>query len=97
MKVPAPADRVIASLGKEVRYPYLAGTVIDYLAQIPVHLKIDYSFGPGIGDKLLLRTLARRMGLSGAAGFAKRAIQFGARSAKMEPNNGDLKGDALLA
>ena len=90
------ADRIISSLGKEIRYPFLAGHVIAYLAKLPVHLKMDYSFGDGIGDKMLLRMLARELGLVGAAGFAKRAIQFGARSAKMELDGSDAKGDIVL-
>lgn len=89
-------DRIISSLGKEVRYPFLAGHVIAYLAKLPVHLKIDYRFGDGVGDKMLLRMLARELGLVGAAGFAKRAIQFGARSAKMELDGSDAKGNIVL-
>ena len=57
---------------------------------------MDYSFGDGIGDKMLLRMLARELGLVCAAGFAKRAIQFGARSAKMELDGSDAKGDIVL-
>lgn len=90
------ADRVISSLGKEVRYPYLAGHVVAYLASLPVHLKVDYRFGDGIGDKMLLRALARKLGLGKSAFLAKRAIQFGARSAKMELNSRGTKGDGLL-
>lgn len=70
--------------------------MIAYLASLPVHLKMDYRFGDGLGDKMLLRMLARKLGLTGAAGFAKRAIQFGARSAKMELDGSDAKGDIVL-
>ncbi|KAI9617357.1 hypothetical protein KEM48_004809 [Puccinia striiformis f. sp. tritici PST-130] len=38
----------------------------------------------GTGDKLLLRVLAQELGLSQASKLVKRAIQFGARSAKLE-------------
>lgn len=93
----ASPDRVISSLGKEVRYPFLAAHVVAFLATLPIHLKMDYRFGDGVGDKMLLRALARECGLVGAAGLAKRAIQFGARSAKMEMDSGKLKGHTTLA
>ena len=79
-----------------MRYPYLAGPVIACLASLPIHLKLDYSFEPGIGDKLLLRALARELGLHGAAKFTKRAIQFGTRSARMELDGKDSKGDIIV-
>ena len=91
-----PADRIISSLGKEVRYPYLAGHVIKHLADLPVHLKMDFKLGNGLGDKMLLRALARSLGFTAAAGLHKRAIQFGARSAKMEVGSSKLKGDAVV-
>lgn len=40
------------------------------------------------GDKLLHRLAARKLGLWGAAGRAKRAMQFGSRSARMEEGAG---------
>lgn len=89
-------DRVISTLGKEVRYPYLAGHVVAFLASLPVHLKVDYHFGDGIGDKLLLRAIARDLGLNACAGYPKRAIQFGARSAKMEQASRSVKGNDVL-
>ncbi|KAG8807973.1 hypothetical protein FRC17_004195 [Serendipita sp. 399] len=50
------------------------------------------------GDKLLHRLAARRLGLEGAAGRAKRAMQFGSRSARMEGGEGTkkIKGVKLL-
>jgi asparagine synthetase B (glutamine-hydrolysing) len=86
-------DRIISSHGKEVRYPFLAGRVVDCLAQIHVHLKCDPRFAEGVGDKLLLRMVARDLGLAQAARLKKRAIQFGARSAKMEADSGRARGD----
>ncbi|KAA1128679.1 hypothetical protein PGTUg99_023814 [Puccinia graminis f. sp. tritici] len=86
-------DRIIAHHGREVRYPFLDRDVIDTLAGLPVHLKCDLALEKGTGDKLLLRVLARELGLSQASKLVKRAIQFGARSAKLE---GLEKGTAGL-
>lgn len=44
--------------------------------------------GGAIGDKLLLRVGAGRLGLRETRGRKKRAMQFGARSAKMEVEEG---------
>lgn len=70
-------DRIISYWGKEVRYPFLAGHVIDFVARTPVWMKMDFRFGEGIGDKMLLRLLARRLGLEAASSEKKRAIHFG--------------------
>ncbi|KAJ2748667.1 Asparagine synthetase domain-containing protein 1 [Coemansia sp. BCRC 34490] len=48
----------------------------------------------GMGEKLLLRLLAFQLGLTAACTLAKRAIQFGARTAKME--SGQTKGQDTL-
>ncbi|MBW0518321.1 hypothetical protein O181_058036 [Austropuccinia psidii MF-1] len=77
-------DRIISFFGREVRYPFLDKEVINVLADLPVHLKCALELGKGIGDKLLLRLLARELGLKQASKLEKRAIQFGARSAKLE-------------
>lgn len=77
-------DRVISCHGKESRYPFLDRKVISSVARMPVWVKCDHALGPGSGDKLLLRLAARRMGLRDAATRVKRAIQFGAKSAKLD-------------
>ena len=51
---------------------------------MPIHLKVDPRYGRGVGEKLLLRQLAYKVGLSRASREPKRAVQFGARTAKME-------------
>ncbi|KAJ2704307.1 hypothetical protein FB645_003388 [Coemansia sp. IMI 203386] len=80
-------DRIVSDTSKEARYPFLAATVVDYLSTVPVNRKMDMRLPRGIGEKLLLRMLARRLGLTQASVLAKRAIQFGARTAKMESSN----------
>ncbi|CAH1760169.1 3067_t:CDS:10 [Entrophospora sp. SA101] len=76
-------DRIISSHAKESRYPYLSANVVSYLNSIPIHLKLDLRFERGIGEKLLLRHVARRLGLIESSKLLKRAIQFGSKTARM--------------
>ncbi|GAA5889240.1 hypothetical protein JCM6882_000684 [Rhodosporidiobolus microsporus] len=89
-------DRIVSSHGKEARYPFLAGHVVDFLARQPVWLKADLRLPEGSGDKMLLRLLAKKLGLSGVASLRKRAIHFGAATAKIEMGSGKAKGHDLL-
>ena len=87
-------DRVISSHGKEIRHPFLSLSVIDFLAALPVHHKMEPRLEVGSGDKVLLRLAMKRVGLVEASGRRKRAMQFGSFSARMEGNQ--KRGDALL-
>ncbi|KAI8995458.1 asparagine synthase-domain-containing protein [Trametes punicea] len=89
-------DRVISSWGKETRHPFLSLSVVNFLAQLPVHMKMDPRLESGLGEKLLLRLAARKLGLVEASSRKKRAMQFGSHSARMAPGEGDRKGDLLL-
>jgi asparagine synthetase B (glutamine-hydrolysing) len=85
-------DRIISYWGREIRYPYLDERLTSWALELPIwekcgfHLEsksnnpIDGGLEPG---KLILRKLAWNLGLKGAALEKKRAIQFGARTAKM--------------
>jgi len=97
-------DRVISHWGKEVRYPYLDEDLVSWALSIPVWEKSGFghhdadqgnSSLPLEPGKKLLRLLAWRLGLQGAAAEKKRAIQFGARTAKMEA--GKTKGTQPLS
>ncbi|CAI9096453.1 OLC1v1032607C1 [Oldenlandia corymbosa var. corymbosa] len=75
-------DRCIADNGKEARFPFLDEDVIRTLLDMPLWELADLSQPSGIGDKKILREVARLLGISGAAGLPKRAIQFGSRIAR---------------
>jgi asparagine synthetase B (glutamine-hydrolysing) len=97
-------DRVISDSGKEVRFPFLDEDFISLTLNLPVWAKCDFAnaqqknsddprlfLEPG---KRILRLLAYDLDMKGVAAEPKRAIQFGARTAKMEV--GKTKGTAVL-
>ncbi|ORY09593.1 asparagine synthase-domain-containing protein [Clohesyomyces aquaticus] len=97
-------DRVISDSGKEVRFPFLDEDVIALALELPVWAKCDFENEhlPDSDDpeqylepaKKILRLVAWEVGMKGVAGEKKRAIQFGARTAKME--TGKTKGTQVL-
>ncbi|KAJ3179502.1 hypothetical protein HDU85_004775 [Gaertneriomyces sp. JEL0708] len=91
-------DRLISSHGKEARFPYLCTDFIRYITTLPVHYKLDLRFDKSVGPKMLLRRYcAEILGLQGIAVEVKRAVQFGARSAKMGVGDRGAKGADLIA
>lgn len=98
-------DRVISDSGKEVRFPYLDEDFVALALGLPVTAKCDFG-NPQVEDsddptqclepgKRLLRLLAWELGMKKVAAEKKRAIQFGARTAKME--TGRTKGTHVLS
>ncbi|CAH7684558.1 asparagine synthase-domain-containing protein [Phakopsora pachyrhizi] len=79
-------DRMMSWFGLEVRHPLLNRRVIDLLSGLP-----DHGLGKGLGDNVLLRGLAHGLRLVESCRLPKRAIQFGAQSAKLDGNS---KGQA---
>jgi len=99
-------DRVICHWGKEARYPYLDESLLSWALSCPIWEKCGFGqesidtdgeqpkLEPG---KKALRLLAWKTGMKGVASERKRAIQFGARTAKMQGGNGKVKGTQLLS
>ncbi|GBN27616.1 hypothetical protein AVEN_256257-1, partial [Araneus ventricosus] len=58
---------IIADNGVESRYPFLDENVVSFLNSLPVWLKMNLNYPRGIGEKLLLRLLAYKLGLHDAA------------------------------
>ncbi|KAL8795255.1 MAG: hypothetical protein Q9195_002266 [Heterodermia aff. obscurata] len=98
-------DRVISHWGKEARYPYLDEILVEWALRIPIWEKCGFgqtvpttssqdSHPPLQPAKKALRLLAWKLGMSQVALEPKRAIQFGARTAKME--SGKIKGTQTL-
>ena len=98
-------DRVLAHWAREPRYPFLDEDLVAWALRVPAGLKAGFGLGarPGVDGapdplaepgKRVLRALALRCGMPGVAGERKRAIQFGARTAKME--SGRVKGTGKI-
>ena len=71
-------DRAIGMNGREARYPFLYLPLWEYLRTLPLPVLTE-----GNGEKMLLRRVARELGLEKASTFKKKAIQFGTRLAKL--------------
>lgn len=97
-------DRAMSCWGKELRYPYLDRNVIEFTVnKIEPQLKISFEWADITTKKgtktvkvyvrkHILRCLARKLGLDMAAEEIKRAIQFGAKSAKLEVGQSKVRG-----
>jgi len=91
-------DRIISDWGCEVRHPFLDEKVMRFLAELPLPLVCDLEQGLGCGDKLILRSAARLLGLTRSTGLQKRAIQFGTRIANRGVYGGaSVRGDIDLS
>ena len=65
-----------------MRTPYLDHSFMALLQLLPTSLLMDAGAPSGIGDKIILRQVAAKIGLEAASRRPKRAIQFGCRIAK---------------
>ncbi|KAK6221375.1 hypothetical protein LQW54_001474 [Pestalotiopsis sp. IQ-011] len=88
-------DRILSCWGKEVRFPFLDEDFIKFSIECPVWEKCDFANptdASGIEPaKRVLRLMADQLNLPSTAREKKRAIQFGARTAKIEQLAGGPK------
>ncbi|KFB47237.1 AGAP010492-PA-like protein [Anopheles sinensis] len=79
-------DRVISDNGATPRTPYLQEDFIAFVRSLKASQRCYHPLGPGIGDKLILRICAYKLGLREACTLRKRALQFGSRIADRKQN-----------
>ncbi|XP_022916475.2 asparagine synthetase domain-containing protein CG17486 [Onthophagus taurus] len=81
-------DRVVSDHGRQLRTPYLDENVVEFARNLPCWEKTYPSddFPRGLGEKILLRSLAYHLGLKSACLLKKRALQFGSRIANSKEN-----------
>ncbi|GMM38576.1 putative asparagine synthase [Saccharomycopsis crataegensis] len=85
-------DQVMSCWGKELRYPFLSEEVVKYGCEV---VPLKWKVGDRI-KKRILRETASCVGMEFIRDEGKRAIQFGAKSAKMEMGQGRTKGHDRL-
>lgn len=76
-------DRCVADSGREAWFPFLDESLVSYVQSLSVLDIADLSLPQGQGDKKILRAAAASLGLRTCSQLVKRAIQFGARIAKL--------------
>lgn len=92
-------DRVLSHWGRETRFPFLDEDFVAWTLGVPVWEKCGFGLAKPVAsndqnqmatttgldaEKMSLRLVALQLGLEKTAYEKKRAIQFGARTAKME-------------
>lgn len=78
-------DRCIADNGREARFPFLDEDFMAFVLSMDIHQKMNFSLPRGEGDKIILRSILRDLGFSkDVYALPKRAIQFGAKTAKID-------------
>ncbi|KAL4493116.1 hypothetical protein ABPG72_003201 [Tetrahymena utriculariae] len=76
-------DRAISQNGREVRFPFLNQNLIQQVSEKTAFSYFtNFNLPRGSGDKILLRQVAKSLGLIATSGFRKKAIQFGTGIAK---------------
>ncbi|KAJ8682475.1 hypothetical protein QAD02_018267 [Eretmocerus hayati] len=85
-------DRMVSDHGRQLRLPFLDEDFVNFLQNLLPTERCcpTKELPPGLGDKLLLRLLARKIGLREASKLPKRAFQFGSRIANRKENAKDL-------
>ena len=85
-------DRIVSDHGRQSRLPYLDENIVEYVQKLKPWERCypTDKMPSGLGDKLLLRLVAYKLGFRNTANFPKRAFQFGSRIANGKENAKDI-------
>ncbi|GBP06025.1 Asparagine synthetase domain-containing protein CG17486 [Eumeta japonica] len=85
-------NRVICDHGKQPRMPYLDEDFTEFVLNLKPWQRCfpAENLGSGLGDKLILRLVAFKLGLLNVSTFPKRALQFGSKIANKKEKGSDL-------
>ncbi|KAF5280414.1 hypothetical protein FQR65_LT03223 [Abscondita terminalis] len=81
-------DRVVSDHGRQLRLPYLDENVVNFTRSLSCSEKTWPTdlLPQGVGEKLLLRSVAYHLGFRSATTFKKKALQFGSKIANSKEN-----------
>ncbi|CAG9538134.1 unnamed protein product [Cercopithifilaria johnstoni] len=86
-------DRVVTSLGKDLKSPFLDDLFVEWVTSLPLEYKTDFTQPRGIGEKWLIREALKLLETPQMLCLTpKRAMQFGTRIANLE-NRGEKGND----
>ena len=75
-------DRCCSDNGIEIRFPYFDLDLIHFLSSVKkINYITNFNLKRGIGEKILLRNIGKKLGFNLSYMFEKRAIQFGTKLA----------------
>lgn len=77
-------DRIVSDASREGRHPFLDEELGHAVSLFPLQHVVDFRFPLGVGDKIILRTMAHHLGLQKTSKRVKCALQFGCKVHKLE-------------
>ncbi|CRK87524.1 CLUMA_CG001325, isoform A [Clunio marinus] len=83
-------DRVIGDNGITSRAPFIEEKFVNFVQQLQPLQRCYPALVEGVGDKLLLRLCAYKLGLTNCSSLRKRALQFGSRIADKKQSATDI-------
>uniref|UniRef100_A0A023F173 Putative asparagine synthase n=1 Tax=Triatoma infestans TaxID=30076 RepID=A0A023F173_TRIIF len=90
-------NRVVTDHGRQPRLPYLDENLLEFALSLPPWHRccLTPNMTAGIGDKILLRSLAWNLGLRYCTTLPKKAMQFGSKIANPKEKGHELSANLV--